>query len=172
MLRLLLLKWTKLSHVGASSSSRQSLCGDFSFYMATRTPMSQHVFAESSFIGLPMCHVLSLTASETKSHSWLILPPHHHNLRHLRAAPRRRHERAAAGPPGPRAARRPPLSRSLGPHMARERTHRRRRGARVPSHRVAHTPPHPAPHERTKVRTGRSRPGVRHGRGAAVTTPN
>lgn len=28
---------------------------------------TQHVFAESSFIGLPMCHVLSLTASETKS---------------------------------------------------------------------------------------------------------
>ena len=43
--------------------------------------------------------------------------------------------------------------------MTRERTHRRRRGARVPSHRVAHTPAHPAPHKRAKVRTGRSRPG-------------
>ena len=93
------------------------------------------------------------------ANSWLILPPHHHNLRHLRAAPRRRHERAAAGPPGPRAARRPPLSRSLGPHMARERTHRRRRGARVPSHCVAHTPAHSAPHDRSKVHAGRSRPG-------------
>ena len=91
------------------------------------------------------------------SRSWLILPPHHHNLRHLRAAPRRRRERAATGPPGPRAARRP--SRSLGPHMARERTHRRRRGARVPSHCVAHTPAHPAPHKRSKVHAGRSRPG-------------
>ena len=81
------------------------------------------------------------------------------NLRHLRAAPRRRRERAATGPPGPRAARRPPLSRSLGPHMARERTHRRRRGARVPSHCVAHTPAHSAPHDRSKVHAGRSRPG-------------
>ena len=46
-----------------------------------------------------------------RANSWLILPPHHHylsiylsiyhNLRHLRAAPRRGLARGAAGPPGP-----------------------------------------------------------------------
>ena len=77
------------------------------------------------------------------------------------AAPRRGRARGAAGPPGRRAAQRRSPSRSLGPHMTRERTSKASR-AGVPSHRVAHTPAHPAPRcTRSGARDrGASRPRV------------